>query len=105
MNFQEEGRQDMLLTVPLMPIPRWNSGTTLSSPFQNLFASDPRAGMGSGAHLFFLVTMELLVSILATRASQGLGKNSECQNPLAVFREAEERRAGSNTPDPIAANK
>lgn len=51
--------------------------------------------------LFFLVTMELLVSILATRASQGLGKNSECQNPLAVFGEAEERVAGSSKPEPM----
>lgn len=42
----------MLLTTPPMPVPRWNSGATLSSPFQNLFASAPRPGMGSGLIVF-----------------------------------------------------
>lgn len=59
---------------------------------------------GLWGSLFFLVTMELLVSIFATRASRGLGKKSECQNPLAVFGEAEERVAGSSKPEPMAAN-
>jgi hypothetical protein len=77
----------MVLSVP---ISRWNSGATLSSLlFKICSANAPWAGMGSGAHLFFLVTMESLVSITATRASQGLGKKSKCQSPLAVFGKAE----------------
>lgn len=35
--------------------------------------------MGSGAHLFFLVTMELLVPILATRAVPGTRKEESAR--------------------------
>lgn len=85
-----------------MPVPRWDKP---SSPLENPFISAPSVGMGSGPHLFSLVTMELLVSVVATRASRGCGKSSRCQNPLAVFEEVKEREARSSTPDPIAAKK
>lgn len=78
----------MLRILLSMPISRWNSGAKLSSLlFKICSVSAPRAGMGYGARLFFLVAMELLV--FNHRASEQLGKKSKCQNPLAVFGEAE----------------